>query len=106
VAEQINKPNRSCTRNVSLIDVDSESTITGNRLQENYFRRWLSPPDPSTNQNIARKVHHNGTALWFTKGDTFKEWEATGSLLWIHGNRMYTSQLRASLQLMVSRIVA
>jgi hypothetical protein len=27
------------------------------------------------------------------QGDTFKEWKATGSLLWIHGNRKYHSPL-------------
>ncbi|KAH9993385.1 hypothetical protein BJV77DRAFT_363007 [Russula vinacea] len=55
------------------------------RLQEN-FRRWLSPPDPSKNHNIARKAHHEGSAEWFLHGNTFSEWKRkTGSLLWIHG---------------------
>ncbi|KAI0290186.1 hypothetical protein B0F90DRAFT_1921140, partial [Multifurca ochricompacta] len=31
------------------------------KLQEN-FRRWLSPPDPSKNHNIACEAHHEGTA--------------------------------------------
>ena len=57
-------------------------------MQEN-FRRWLSPPDPSKNYNIARKAHHEGSAKWFVHGDIFYEWKrATGSLLWIHGKRM------------------
>ncbi|KAI0292985.1 hypothetical protein B0F90DRAFT_193652 [Multifurca ochricompacta] len=54
------------------------------QLQET-FRRWLSPPDPSKNHNIARKSHHVGTASWFIDGNTFPEWRATGSLLWVHG---------------------
>ncbi|KAH8994004.1 hypothetical protein EDB92DRAFT_350268 [Lactarius akahatsu] len=48
-------------------------------------RKWLSPADPSTNYNIACKAHHDGTATWFIQGATFREWEVTGSLLWIHG---------------------
>jgi len=46
---------------------------------------WLTPPDPSTNHNIACEAHHNGTAQWFIQGSTFSEWKALGSLLWIHG---------------------
>ncbi|KAI0293479.1 hypothetical protein B0F90DRAFT_1399013 [Multifurca ochricompacta] len=49
------------------------------------LRRWLSPPDPSTNHNVARGSHHDGTASWFTRGNTYKQWKMTGSLLWIHG---------------------
>ncbi|KAI0294634.1 hypothetical protein B0F90DRAFT_1755988 [Multifurca ochricompacta] len=51
------------------------------------LRKWLSSPDPSTNHNIARDAHHNGTAAWFTEGTTFKQWKTTGSLLWIYGKR-------------------
>ncbi|KAF8270105.1 hypothetical protein EI94DRAFT_1723881 [Lactarius quietus] len=42
-------------------------------------------PDPSTNHNIARKVQHKGTAVWFFQGSIFIEWKSKGSLLWIHG---------------------
>ncbi|KAH9166005.1 ankyrin repeat-containing domain protein, partial [Lactarius sanguifluus] len=48
---------------------------------------WLSPPDPSTNQNIASTIQHEGTATWFFRGSIFMEWKskATTSLLWVHG---------------------
>jgi len=49
--------------------------------------RWLSPPDPSTNHNIACRTHHKRTATWFFQGSIFEEWKTTGSLLWIHGKR-------------------
>ncbi|KAH9164390.1 hypothetical protein EDB89DRAFT_2141463 [Lactarius sanguifluus] len=49
------------------------------------LRTWLSPADPSTNHNIARKAQHKGTAVWFFQGSIFIEWKSTGSLLWIHG---------------------
>ncbi|KAI9438088.1 hypothetical protein H4582DRAFT_1852824 [Lactarius indigo] len=49
------------------------------------LRAWLSPADPSTNHNIARKAQHEGTAVWFFQGSIYIEWKSTGSLLWIHG---------------------
>ncbi|KAH8997859.1 hypothetical protein EDB86DRAFT_3076393 [Lactarius hatsudake] len=50
-------------------------------------RKWLSPPDPSTNQNLACVTQHEGTATWFFQGSIFMEWKSKGitSLLWIHG---------------------
>jgi hypothetical protein len=48
---------------------------------------WLSPPDPSTNHDIACGTHHEGTATWFVQGSIFGEWMSTASLLWIHGKR-------------------
>jgi hypothetical protein len=98
-AEQINKTSRPYSHNATLTNVDSEVTVTGDQLQENH-RRWLSPPDPSTNHNIAHRSHHSGTASWFIQGDTFKEWKSTGSLLWIHGNREYSSLFLIFLWLM------
>ncbi|KAH8988125.1 hypothetical protein EDB86DRAFT_2056685 [Lactarius hatsudake] len=55
------------------------------------LRAWLSPADPSTNHNIARKAQHKGTAVWFFRGSIFIEWKSTGSLLWIHGKRALLS---------------
>ncbi|KAH9169392.1 hypothetical protein EDB89DRAFT_2073079 [Lactarius sanguifluus] len=48
------------------------------------LRTWLSPADPSTNHNTARKAQHKGTAAWFF-GSIVVEWKSTGSLLWIYG---------------------
>ncbi|KAN0139315.1 hypothetical protein V8E53_002816 [Lactarius tabidus] len=58
--------------------------IKWNQLKQ-LLRTWLSPADPSTNHNIARKAQHKGTAVWFFQGSIFIEWKPTGSLLWIHG---------------------
>ena len=60
----------------------------GNQLRES-IHRWLSPPDPSTNHNIACGTHHKQTATWFFQGSIFQEWKSTGSLLWIHGKRLF-----------------
>ena len=60
--------------------------IVENQSWEN-IHKWLSPPDPSTNHNIACDTHHKKTATWFFQGSIFREWKSTGSLLWIHGKR-------------------
>ena len=58
--------------------------VTANEREK--FQNWLSPPDPSTNHNIARKVHHKGTTSWFFQGSIFKQWNSS-PLLWVHGKR-------------------
>ena len=63
------------------------SIFSGNQLRES-IHRWLSPPDPSTNHNIACGTHHKKTASWFFQGSIFQEWQSTGSLLWVHGKRL------------------
>jgi len=55
---------------------------------------WLSPPDLSLNYYIARDAHHEGTTTWFIESDTFKNWKKSGSLLWIHGKRMFPDGLQ------------
>ncbi|KAH9007378.1 hypothetical protein EDB83DRAFT_2323812 [Lactarius deliciosus] len=63
---------------------NSVDQIRWNQLTQ-LLRTWLSPADPSTNHNIARKAQHKGTAVWFFQDGIFFEWKSTGSLLWIHG---------------------
>src|ERR1700677_518676 len=60
------------------------------------LRAWLSPSDPSTNHNTARKAQHKGTAVWFFQGSIFIEWKSTGSPLWIHGKRAFLSAFPSS----------
>ena len=64
--------------------------LTENQLTQ-LQRAWLFPADPSTNHNIARKAHNEGTMVWFCEGRVLVEWKATGSLLWIHGKRAFLS---------------
>ena len=66
--------------------------ITGNQVRRD-LRKWLSPPDPSTNHNIACGAHHKGTATWFFQGSIYEEWKSTPSLIWIHGKRASLSYL-------------
>src|SRR6266850_6306063 len=74
--------------------------LIGDQLQEK-IRNWLQQPDPSTNYNVAIRQRHDGTAAWFTKGSTFKEWKTTGSLLWVHGKRTHFSDLHFPHLLMI-----
>ncbi|KAH8986708.1 hypothetical protein EDB92DRAFT_1230885 [Lactarius akahatsu] len=60
-----------------------------NQLKDN-LRRWVTPPDPSTNHNIACDIHHGETTAWFVQGNIFAEWKSTGSLLWIYGKRRFS----------------
>jgi uncharacterized protein YoxC len=62
--------------------------LTGNQLKQ-LLRSWLSPSDPSTNHNIARKAQYTGTAAWLFQGQIVIKWKSTGSLLWIHGKRAF-----------------
>jgi hypothetical protein len=79
-------------RQSSLNYIDAEfrvpHVLVGNQIWES-LHRWLSPPDPSTNHNIACRTHLKRTATWFFQGSIFEEWKSTGSLLWIHGKRTH-----------------
>ena len=64
--------------------------LTGNQLRQE-LPKWLSSKDPSINHNIACSAHHKRDAEWFLQGSIFAEWKSTGSLLWLHGKRMFLS---------------
>ncbi|KAJ5741611.1 hypothetical protein N7533_011020 [Penicillium manginii] len=50
------------------------------------IKRWLSPADPSTNVNHARKSRHTGTGIWFLDSDSFTEWKlGLRKHLWLYG---------------------
>jgi hypothetical protein len=80
-----------------------ESHNTTEDQMRQRLHQWLSPPDPSINYNTARDAYQGGTAAWFTQDDTFRDWKASGSgsLLWLHGNRMFL-HCSASLLLLMS----
>ncbi|KAF8492403.1 hypothetical protein F5888DRAFT_1806836 [Russula emetica] len=63
---------------------DKLDQVNRNQLRDSLLR-WLSPPNPSINHNIACKAHHNGTTQWFFQGSIFNQWKSTGSFLWVHG---------------------
>ena len=65
--------------------VEAESS-PGAQIEQDILK-WFSPPDPSTNYNIACETQSEGTATWFLEGTKFKKWLLSDSLLWIHGKR-------------------
>jgi hypothetical protein len=87
-ADDVDQVKRSWSPNCIHARHAGSSILTGNQLRQD-LHKWLSPPDPSTNHNIACSAHHKGTAAWFFEGGTYKEWRSTisESLLWIHGKR-------------------
>ncbi|KAL4947073.1 purine and uridine phosphorylase [Aspergillus filifer] len=55
-------------------------------LHTTKIRRWLSPPDPSTNANHARTLRHEGTGVWLLENPVFQSWHLDGSQhLWLYG---------------------
>jgi archaellum component FlaC len=86
ISIKLDQANRSLYLEHIIIIPTTQTGITGNQLRDNLLR-WLSPPDPSTNHNIACKAHHNDTAKWFFRGSIFSQWKSSGSFLWIHGKR-------------------
>ncbi|KAG5752614.1 hypothetical protein H9Q70_004752 [Fusarium xylarioides] len=50
------------------------------------IERWLSPPDYSTNANLARERRHPGTGTWLLNSPAFQEWKlGTRQHLWLYG---------------------
>ena len=76
-------------RNIASGCADS-TILAGNQLRQE-LPKWLSPPDPSINHNLACGAHHKRDAEWFLQGSIFAEWKSIGSLLWLHGKRMLLS---------------
>src|SRR5260370_8640851 len=95
-ADGVDRIERSWSPNCIHAGHAGSIIVTGNQLRQD-LHRWLSPPDPSTNHNIASSAHHEGTATWFFNGNTYKEWKSVGSesLLWIHGKRVPLSHSSA-----------
>jgi hypothetical protein len=77
---------RSSSPNLVSPGYGTLSIILENQLRD-CVHKWLSPPDPSTNHNIACGTHHKKAATWFFEGNIYKEWKSKGSLMWIHGKR-------------------
>jgi hypothetical protein len=89
VDNKLDQANRSLSPFSPAHRSECSDCFTGNQLRDSLFR-WLSPPDPSINHNIASKAHHKGTAEWLLQGSIFNQWKSTGSFLWIHGKRAFT----------------
>ena len=85
IENDINKMKRLSFLSTPIFCPDRRYFV-GDQLQKD-VQHWLSPPDPSTNQNFVSKARHTGTTAWFFESSALKEWKANGSLLWIYGKR-------------------
>ena len=90
---------------MSTADHKSLTSLTGNELRKD-LRKWIAPPDPSVNYNTACAAHHEGTAVWCTKGNTVAVWKTSGSLLRIHGKRRYPITVPVLLSLTTPGLIA
>jgi hypothetical protein len=81
---------RSSPTGLLLLCSRSLVSLAG-KLTRQDLRKWLSPPDPSTNHNIAHRAQHEGTAMWFFECEIYKKWKSNPSLLWVHGKRTFLS---------------
>ena len=76
---------RDCSYHDPITDTCTNSRMTvGERILQD-LQRWMTPPDPSTNHNIACNSQHERTAVWVFSEDIYQEWESSGALLWVHG---------------------
>ncbi|VUC23003.1 unnamed protein product [Clonostachys rosea] len=74
----------------AIHQVASETRATTKLIQGdthlNEVRKWLAPPDPSTNLNQARNLYHQGTGQWFLETVAYLRWIKTkNSFLWLYG---------------------
>ncbi|KAJ6041251.1 Pfs NACHT and Ankyrin domain protein, partial [Penicillium canescens] len=76
------------------VDEIQQNTLTTNTITDSIksdFRAdkihsWLSPPDPSTNANHARKLRHEGTGTWLLESPVFQAWNSGSRRhLWLRG---------------------
>ena len=86
VDDRVDQVIRSSSFDIISATYSALHIISENQLREN-IHRWLSPPDPSTNHNIACDTHHKKPATWFFEGNIYREWKSKGSLLWVYGKR-------------------
>ncbi|KAJ5504613.1 NACHT nucleoside triphosphatase [Penicillium fimorum] len=55
-------------------------------LHTDEIKRWLCPPDPSSNASHARTLRHKGTGSWLLESPVFQAWHSgSRRQLWLHG---------------------
>ncbi|KIK60745.1 hypothetical protein GYMLUDRAFT_594404 [Collybiopsis luxurians FD-317 M1] len=57
------------------------------------IRKWFKAPDPSSNFNSALDKRAIGTGTWILEHQTYLDWKAHGTRLWIQGKGLSTSTL-------------
>ncbi|RDW91705.1 hypothetical protein BP5796_02870 [Coleophoma crateriformis] len=54
--------------------------------EDDKIYKWLKPPDPSSNFQVAIDLHQDGTGEWLVCSDQFLRWKITeNSIVWLYG---------------------
>ncbi|KAF3384972.1 Ankyrin repeat domain-containing protein 29 [Penicillium rolfsii] len=70
----------------TTIATNAATNCIRSNLRTDEIRRWLCPPDPSTNANQARALRHEGTGAWLLETHNFQLWHSgSHQHLWLHG---------------------
>ncbi|KAJ5590153.1 Pfs NACHT and ankyrin domain protein [Penicillium hetheringtonii] len=70
--EKVNKQIDNVQRATVAMKATTDSIKSDLRTHE--IKGWLDPPDPSTNANHARALHHKGTGAWLLEHPVFRSW--------------------------------
>ncbi|CEJ62927.1 hypothetical protein PMG11_11412 [Penicillium brasilianum] len=82
--EKVNRQLKNVQRTTVAIKATTDSLKSD--LHTNEIKRWLDPPDPSTNANHARTLHHEGTGAWLLENPIFLSWySGSRRHIWLHG---------------------
>ena len=90
----VNVDDQKCSspHNSSVVGRGVLACFTGDQLRID-LATWLSPPDPFINYNTASDSRHDGTGVWITESNEFKNWKLFTSLLWVYGKRTFSTTL-------------
>ena len=73
---------------VQCIAIDTKTGVDELKSENHTdkIRKWLLPPDPSTNLNEALNKKHIGTGSWLLESEPFQKWKGSDyDSLWLHG---------------------
>ncbi|KAJ5318963.1 Pfs NACHT and Ankyrin domain protein [Penicillium brevicompactum] len=70
----------------TTVATEATTNFIRSDLHIDKIKRWLSPPDQSTNFNHAKKLRHEGTGAWLLKDPVFESWHlGSRRHLWLKG---------------------
>jgi hypothetical protein len=74
-----------CVQQITVATKATTDSIKS-ELRIDKIKSWLDPPEPSTNANHARTLHHEGTGAWLLKDPIFQSWYlGSRRHIWLHG---------------------
>ncbi|KAK0721573.1 Pfs, NACHT and ankyrin domain protein [Lasiosphaeria miniovina] len=84
VLQSVEKKINSVQQTTIATKAAADSIKSDLRIEK--IKRWLCPPDPSTNVNHARKLRHEGTGAWLLENLVFQSWySGSRRHIWLYG---------------------